>query len=1143
MAEKHHWRYSLKQKITLTTLAIFIVGICALSYYVTRMLRGDVQNLLADQQISAVSFVAADINHELEDRVKVLENVARLIDPPRLGNRAALQQMLEEHSILRNFFNGGILVLSIDGTCVAEIPLTAGRRGTNYFDNDADHIALTEGKSAISRPMMERKLRQPLFNIATPIRDARGRVIGALVGVINLAQPNFLDTIGGHRHGKSSSYLVIAPQHNLIVTATDKNRVLQPLPAPGINRLLDKRMQGFDGPEISINSLGVENLSSVRRVPVADWFVVATLPTAEAFAPIHDMQQRIVFATILLTLLMGTISWWLLRRQFSPLVATVESLAGMSGASKPLQPLPIAKEDEIGHLVGSFNRLLETLRQREAQLETERDFFSALLRQSSDGVFLFSPDDLSILEANPSLCKMLGYERDELLGLKLNDLVDAPLDAVRENVRQTIQSRRHLVGERNYLGKDGARIIVEVNTAVVETGGRQLIMGNLRDITERKRKEDEYHSIIQASIDGFWITDFFGRILDANGSICRMLGYSREELLRMSIRDIDADESPKETAARIRKMIQTGGAQFQARHRRKDGAVIDVEVSVVCVAALGQRFFAFVRDITERKQADEELRESEARYRAVASSAKDAIVTGDATEYIVGWNPGARRMFGYAESEAIGQPLTLLVPQRFLDRHPDGMKWAPTIGERHLAGRTVELVGLRKDASEFPLELSLAEWETREGHFFTAIIRDITERRRAEAARAELESQLRESQKMEALGTLAGGVAHDFNNVLAVIMGNVELVCQDLGPAHASLGSLEEISKASRRAKNLVQQILAFSRRQVLERKVILLAPVIEESVHLLRATLPAGVSMSMECAADAPAVLADATQIQQVLLNLCSNAWQAMQGRERPGTIEIGLEAHDQAPGEARDARTTFVRGSLRPGRYTCLSVRDNGSGMDPATVARIFEPFFTTKPVGVGTGLGLAVVHGILQEHEASVEVHSELGEGTTFRIYFPAVDAPVPAAPEQRPNPVSKDWGDTPAKGGKHILYVDDDEAIVLLMTHLLERKGYRVSGYIDAREALAAARAEPGRFDLAVTDHNMPGMSGLEVASALREIRADLPVALASGYITDELREKAPAAGVRELIYKPNTVDELCDTVARLANIRQADGNSS
>jgi CheY-like chemotaxis protein len=319
----------------------------------------------------------------------------------------------------------------------------------------------------------------------------------------------------------------------------------------------------------------------------------------------------------------------------------------------------------------------------------------------------------------------------------------------------------------------------------------------------------------------------------------------------------------------------------------------------------------------------------------------------------------------------------------------------------------------------------------------------------------------------------------------------------------------------------------------------------------LLRTTLPAGVSLSVDCAPDAPAVLGDATQVEQVLLNLCANAWQAMQGQTRPAVIAVSLTPHvaNGTSYKGPERRTKGGRVALRPGRYACLTVRDNGPGMDQETRSRIFEPFFTTKAAGEGTGLGLAVVHGIMQDHGASIAVQTAPGEGAAFRIYFPAAEAPADpaqeAGPEPAPHHLSYENGEAPILQGqgKSMLYIDDDESIVFLMTRLLERQGYRVSGYTDPHEALAAVRAEPDRFDLAVTDYNMPGMSGLDVACALREIRADLPVAMASGYITEELRAQAPAAGVIELLYKPNTVDELCALVARLANTYSGKENSS
>jgi len=433
-------------------------------------------------------------------------------------------------------------------------------------------------------------------------------------------------------------------------------------------------------------------------------------------------------------------------------------------------------------------------------------------------------------------------------------------------------------------------------------------------------------------------------------------------------------------------------------------------------------------------------------------------------------------------------------------------------------GQPGTVIGLRADGGEFPVEATIARAKVNGTTQFTVMMRDISERKRAEETKSQLEAQLRESQKMEAIGTLAGGIAHDFNNILGAIMGNVALARKGVGADDRALVSLEEINKAGERAKRLVQQILAFSRRQPQEMVDQPLRPLVEEVVKLLRAILPAGVEIATACAAHPLYVRADATQIEQVLLNLCTNAWHAMEGRA--GRIEIRLDE------VVLDAAAAGSLPGLQPGRHARLGISDNGKGMDAATQARIFEPFFTTKALGHGTGLGLAVVHGIVKAHLGAITIHSALGEGATFQLYFPAVAAPHA---EALPEPAAPD----PARGsGQHVLYVDDDEAMVFLVIRMLEGLGYRVSGYGRAEAALAAVRAHPGDFDLAVTDFNMPGLSGLEVAQELARIRADLPVVITSGYITEELSAAARAAGVRHLVYKPNTVDELSGTIQRL-----------
>ncbi len=536
-------------------------------------------------------------------------------------------------------------------------------------------------------------------------------------------------------------------------------------------------------------------------------------------------------------------------------------------------------------------------------------------------------------------------------------------------------------------------------------------------------------------------------------------------------------------------------------------------------------------DVSGSNRSHDAMRDSEARFRQLLEFVPNVSVQGYGLDLTTRyWNQASERLYGYTASEAIGRSLLdLIIP-------PDmqaGVVGAVTeMIDSGLPIPAADLTLRRKDGSPVEVYSSHVYLNIpgREPEFY-CIDFDLTERRESESIRALLQSQLRESQKMEALGTLAGGVAHDFNNIVAAIIGNVELALDDVPAGSPARTSLMEIRKASRRARDLVQQILAFSRRQLLERKVIELAPVVEETARLLRATLPAGVELSLHIDAKVPGVLADATQIEQVLLNLCTNAWQAVQGAAH-GRVAIRLEAHHGPPVSSNALpESALAANGDAPVAWARLTVRDNGQGMSDETRARMFEPFFTTKPPGKGTGLGLAVVHGILRDHDAVMDVQSAPGQGSTFSVYFPGVvgggaSPAIAAARPVRSRPAS-------SPKGAHILYVDDDETIAFLMERLLQREGYRVTVFTHAAQALAAVRDRAESFDLVISDYNMPGMTGLDFARAVRALRPDTPVAITSGYISEELHSQAPAAGVSELIYKPNTVEELFAAVDRLA----------
>jgi PAS domain S-box-containing protein len=496
----------------------------------------------------------------------------------------------------------------------------------------------------------------------------------------------------------------------------------------------------------------------------------------------------------------------------------------------------------------------------------------------------------------------------------------------------------------------------------------------------------------------------------------------------------------------------------------------------------------------------------------------DAVISIGDDGRVTYLNAAAERQYGVTASDALGRQLSEIYEYRWL-RPEDEAAAARAL---HDSGQwRGENLHVKRSGVAIQVESSVTRLHSADGIpvGLVAVIRDITERKKAELERTLLEAQLREAQKLEAIGTLAGGVAHDFNNIIGTILINAELARQDSCSNDRALVSLVEIEKASLRARDLVQQILSFSRRQPPSRQVVSIASITRESVDLLRAGLLGGARIEYYCDPDAPSIWSDSTQLTQVLLNLGNNAAQALEGRPG-GVIDIRVE------GITLEATSEQSHLGLKPGRYARLVVSDNGHGMDAATQRRIFEPLFTTRPPGKGTGLGLSVVQGIVLAHEGAIGVHSEPGKGSRFEVYFPCASGVLTAAD------TIEAAGPAAEGRGRHILYIDDDQPQLFASKRMLERWGYRVSAYSEQREALDAVVSGRLRVDLVVTDFHMAGTSGLQISRAIRDALPQMPVIMVSGYINDELRKQAAEAGVRELISKPQDREELRDAVQNI-----------
>jgi PAS domain S-box-containing protein len=522
------------------------------------------------------------------------------------------------------------------------------------------------------------------------------------------------------------------------------------------------------------------------------------------------------------------------------------------------------------------------------------------------------------------------------------------------------------------------------------------------------------------------------------------------------------------------------------------------------------------RDITELKNAEITLRESEARTRAIADSANDGIVIMDNHGLVSYWNPAAVQIFGYSNDEVLGKNLhRLIAPLPYHALHDQALGKFQKSGQGPAINATLELTGRHKNGHEISLELSLASLNVRGEWHAIGIIRDITERKQAEEEKKNLTTRLQQSQKMEAIGTLAGGIAHDFNNILGAILGYAEMIRDDCPADSIIAHDISQVIRAGNRAKELVKQILAFSHQSEAVKLPVQPATIIKEAVAMLRASLPTTITIEQDIAPDAGVILADPTQIHQILMNLGTNAFHAM---EMAGGI-LSISLHQKTLSE----KDLGLGKHMQPGNFIQLSVRDNGVGIAPEIRGKIFDPYFTTKAVGKGTGMGLAMVHGIVQSYGGSITCDSQVGEGTVFHITLPVAEAG---------SIKEKECTELIPVGREHILLIDDEQMLAEMSKAMLERLGYRVTSETNSIEALVTFRKQPQLFDLMITDQTMPGMTGIDLARLMLQIRPGLPIILCTGYSTLISEEKAKSLGIKGFALKPVTKEGLGTLVRRV-----------
>ncbi len=624
-----------------------------------------------------------------------------------------------------------------------------------------------------------------------------------------------------------------------------------------------------------------------------------------------------------------------------------------------------------------------------------------------------------------------------------------------------------------------------------------------------RKSEEKYRQHFVNVSDVIYSIDSDFRVISVSPSVERILGYKPEELIGRPFQDLNILAPEYLEKAFSETMRVLAGERIDSSEYEfisKDGIRKFGEVSFGPLVRDGKviAVISVARDITKRKQVEEALRESEEKYRTVLEASPDPVVVYDMEGKVIYFNPAFTHVFGWTLEERLGKKMDYFVPDK---------AWPETkmMIEKLLAGESFfdfETRRYTKEGNIIPVSISGAIYRDQNGNPAGSIInlRDITEQKR-------LELQLLQAHKMEAIGTLAGGIAHDFNNILWIINGNMELIADEIPDGNPAHYNLKEVEEACQRATDLVTQILSFSRQTEQKLQPLKISSIVKESLKLLRSTIPTTIEISQNISTDSYTILADLTQINQLLLNLYTNAANAM--REKGGLLEVSLTDTELDKDEAG------LHQDLSPGKYVILTVLDTGHGIDPEIVPSIFDPYFTTKGLDGGTGMGLSVACGIVKSHGGAITVHSEPGKGASFHVFLPIID-------EVEVKPESETFETLP-KGNERILFVDDEKAVLAMGKQILKSLGYEVAVSQNSIEALKSFRAQPEKYDLVITDQTMPHITGEDLARELMSIWPDIPVILCTGYSELVSEEKAKAIGIKAFLLKPIVKGELANKI--------------
>ncbi|GFO69888.1 hypothetical protein GMLC_34670 [Geomonas limicola] len=1115
---------SLKTKITVavSVLAAVLLSMLALSAQV--YFGNQVTSLISNQQDTLLTALGNQIDDKLGAAKSEVRGAANTLGPVLGQGRARLSRFFSERPDTLALFDNGIFLFSPQGRLLYTTAPEAVLYDKNYSGEDFFRQASVTRTPLVSEPFLSAQYhRHPIVMVTAPVLDPNGALLGVLAGSLDLTRNNFLSTLTSIRLGQHG-YLYLFNTQRTMIMHPDKERLLKRDVPPGANPLFDRALAGYEGTGTTVTSRNHKVVSGFKRLRTNGWILASHVPWAESGGLAQGARHYLLWALLVIFLITFVVVWVSMKHLTGPLLSFTRQVREMSGPGKGHFRVSIQTGDEIGVLADAFNQLLGELDARKTAIEKQLEFSQVLIDSIPIPVY-YQDVEGRYLGCNKAFEAVAGAAKRQLIGRSEPDPALPRLPLCDRDLEKTSPPGSHTaVCESEVVYADGRRhnVIIFQTAFPAADGSRGGIVAALLDITDLKGAQEAHDKamrklqlILDAAGEGIYGIDLAGNITFANPAAGNMTGWPEETLLgkhhslvhhgSAAASHCLASGCPLHQALNEGLTCQAADYLFW----RQDSTSFPVEYISTPILENGTLVGAVVifKDTTERKQTEAQLTRLS---QAVMQSPVPIVITetSGCIEFV---NPMFTALSGYTPEEILGGNTNRLrsgktrleVYQSLWNTIQSGSVWTGDLQNRHKCGDL------------YWVHCTISPIRDRAGAIthYMAFMESMTERR-------QLEEQLRQAQKMEAIGQLAGGVAHDFNNILTVIMGFGQLLQHSLSGDPVKSGNLKQILDAANRASHLTSSLLAFSRKQVMLLELVELNGLARNHTKFLSRIIGEDVKLETELGTERLVVNADAGQIEQVLMNLAANARDAMPngGRLRISTDSVHL-----------DQEFCRQHGYGVVGRYALITISDTGTGMDPEVQEKIFEPFYTTKPSGRGTGLGLSIVYGIIKQHGGYITIDSTCGLGTTFKIYLPltGTEAGEGGSPGSSAAP----------RGGKEtILVVEDDPMVRNMVDSVLQSYGYTVVLAENGEAAIKIFENSWQDISLALLDVVMPGMNGRQVCEALRALKPQLKVLFLTGYTADVIKDRGILVDGIDLLPKPAQSDVLAKKIRDMLDAR-------